>query len=501
MIQLLHGDCRAMLRTLPNDSVHCCVTSPPYWGLRSYLPPGHDDKHLEIGSEPTVDEWVQTMVEVFREVRRVLRPDGTLWLNLGDSYATGAGKVGAHPGGGSDGERARACAPSTPLNRMPMAGFKPKDLIGQPWRVAFALQADGWWLRQEIIWAKKNPMPESVTDRFTKAHEHVFLLSKSERYYFDLDAVKEEVEGGAHARRAGNRSHKGVAAYEAGDDHHRTKGGLMGYDARQRAKEAHRAPFGWAQGDGSHTAAEHQQSDMHPKAVGRRQGPPGNPAENEPPKADLATSGNDGAYADGKSARMGRVAGWRKLAEAGSGTKNNDSFDGAMAVMPATRNPRSVRWLASEPFKGAHFATYPPELIEPFILAGCPLGGTVLDPFGGSGTTGMVADRLGRKAILIDLDERNLPMAQGRIDADKWNAGKRTVPMFEESTQGDQPRFERGREGLEPTVCESAVGRGADGAPALTTLPRIASLGGGPTGTEQPAAAGLAGEQVAACAS
>jgi site-specific DNA-methyltransferase (cytosine-N4-specific) len=361
-IRILQGDCREVLRTLPDASVHCCVTSPPYWGLRSYLPAGHPDKAKEIGSEPTLQQWVDTMVEVFREVRRVLRDDGTLWLNLGDAYAND-GKWGGATGGKqtylNDESRER-------VGRQKLhTGLKPKDLMGQPWRVAFALQDDGWWLRQEIIWAKKNPMPESCRDRFTKAHEQVFLLSKQERYYFDFDAVQEPVEGGAHARLPGNKSHKHTAAYAAGDETARTKGGLVAYAERMR------------------------------EGVGRRQGPPGNPAE-------------------------------RKLAEPGSGTKNNGSFDEAMAVMPATRNPRSVRWLASEPFKGAHYATYPPELIEPFILAGCPEGGTVLDPFGGSGTTGLVADRLHRGAILIDLDERNGPMARERITGD--------APLFAEVT-------------------------------------------------------------------
>lgn len=375
-VQLLHGDCRDVLRTLADGSVHCCITSPPYWGLRSYLPAGHPDKAREIGSEPTVHEWVRTMVEVFREVRRVLRPDGTLWLNLGDSYATGAGRVGAHPGGGKDGERARECAPATPLNRMPMPGFKPKDLIGQPWRVAFALQEDGWYLRQELIWAKRNPMPESVTDRFTKAHEQVFLLSKSERYWFDLAAVQEEASENTHQRRAGT----GV-----GFGH--------GYD--ESPKPRYRA------------------ADALPQGVGRRQGPPGNPAENARIPSGWAT-GTERSHVE----LDGRFHAERKLAKSGSGTKNNGSFDGAMATMPAKRNPRSIRWLASEPFRGAHFATYPPSLIEPFVLAGCPEGGTILDPFGGSGTTGLVADRHHRNAILIDIDERNLPMARDRIHGD-----------------------------------------------------------------------------------
>lgn len=386
MIRLLHGDCREVLRTLPDQSVQCCVTSPPYWGLRSYLPAGHADKHLEIGSEPTVEAWVQTMVEVFREVRRVLRDDGTLWLNLGDSYAGSwgaqsrehAGKhasiVSALSANQVKASQIRESGTGS-LGRTP--GLKPKDLIGQPWRVAFALQDDGWWLRQEIIWAKKNPMPESIRDRFTKAHEHVFLLSKSERYYFDFDAVQEPVEGGAHARRP---------AYKTPD----------GWDTRT--------------GEGGHGSfhAEGRENGSAPQGVGHRQGPPGNPAPT--PKAALGTSGNDGAYSDGKSERMGRGAGWRN--------KNNASFDEAMNVMPTTRNPRTVRWLASEPFKGAHFATYPPELIRPFVLAGCPPGGTVLDPFGGSGTTGLVADQEGRDAILIDLDARNIPMATDRIEGD-----------------------------------------------------------------------------------
>ena len=403
-VQLLHGDCRDVLRTLADGSVHCCITSPPYWGLRSYLPAGHPDKAREIGSEPTVHEWVRTMVEVFREVRRVLRDDGTLWLNLGDSYSTGTSagrqdsKTASH-GGWAVGSRAGGRRANVPE-------LKPKDLIGQPWRVAFALQEDGWWLRQELIWAKRNPMPESVTDRFTKAHEQVFLLSKSERYWFDLAAVQEEASENTHQRRAGT----GV-----GFGH--------GYD--ESPKPRYRA------------------ADALPQGVGRRQGPPGNPAENARIPSGWAT-GTKRSHVE----LDGRFRAERELAKSGSGTKNNGSFDGAMATMPAKRNPRDVRWidedeylqflrwkseqpiapsvlnLASEPFKGAHFATYPPSLIESFVLAGCPEGGTILDPFGGSGTTGLVADRHHRNAILIDIDERNLPMARERIHGD--------APLFAE---------------------------------------------------------------------
>lgn len=379
-VRLILGDCRDVLRTLADGSVHCCITSPPYWGLRSYLPAGHPDKAREIGSEPTVHEWVRTMVEVFREVRRVLRPDGTLWLNLGDSYSTGtsAGRQDsktANHGGWAVGSRAGGRRANVPE-------LKAKDLIGQPWRVAFALQEDGWYLRQELIWAKRNPMPESVTDRFTKAHEQVFLLSKSERYWFDLAAVQEEASEGTHARYAqnGGKAPQG-AAWGFGD---------APRDAA--ALSAHKSSSGYQKGQG----------------VGRRQGPPGNPAERK------VYPGNGVGFGHGTDAEKrnrGRV-------------KNNGSFDEAMAVMPTTRNPRSVRWLASEPFRGAHFATYPPSLIEPFVLAGCPPGGTILDPFGGSGTTGLVADRHGRNAILIDIDERNLPMARDRIQGD--------APLFAE---------------------------------------------------------------------
>ena len=404
-VRILHGDCRDVLKTLPDASVNCCITSPPYWGLRSYLPAGHPNKHKEIGSEPTLQEWVQTMVEVFREVRRVLRPDGVLFLNLGDAYFGGGrgGNSGASTMHSAQTNHCAGLAPTRP------AGLKPKDLMGQPWRVAFALQDDSWWLRQELIWAKKNPMPESIRDRFTKAHEHVFLLTKSERYYFDFDAVQEPVEGGAHARRAGT----GVG-FGFGTD----------MEQRGRSRQKYKTPDGWDTrtgqgGHGSFHAEGREKGKVLPQGVGRRQGPPGNPAEKPLPDASPKYQDKDVEH----RTKQGLAASERIFKPR---IKDNDRFNDAMAVMPATRNPRSVRWLASEPFRGAHFATYPPELIEPFVLAGCPEGGTVLDPFGGSGTTGMVADRHHRNAILIDLDERNLPMATGRITGDS--------PLFAEVT-------------------------------------------------------------------
>lgn len=373
-IQLLQGDCREVLKSLASESVDCCVTSPPYWGLRSYLPDGHPNKPKEIGSEPTLQEWVQTMVEVFREVRRVLKPEGTLWLNLGDAYASNAG------GYSETGSRGATSMPSISAGtmaavqkgpRVPPHGLKPKDLMGQPWRVAFALQADGWWLRQEIIWHKPNPMPESARDRCTKAHEQIFLLSKSEQYFYDFDAMQEPVNGGAHARRSIEYS----GAKRPGFGH--------GYDAVPKPR--YKTPDGWdtTRGDGGH-GSFHKEGREKGKvaAVGRRVGPPGNPAE------------------------------------ASVVPKNNESMDAALAEVRSTRNTRSVWTIPTHPFKGSHFATFPPALAERCITGGCPAGGTVLDPFGGSGTVGLVADRQHKHAVLIDLDERNLPMAAERIGGD-----------------------------------------------------------------------------------
>ena len=258
--RILQGDCIEQLRTMEANSVHTCVTSPPYYGLRDY---GHNG---QIGLEETPEAYVAKLVKVFREVRRVLRDDGTLWLNLGDSY-------------------------------------KEKQLLGIPWRVAFALQADGWYLRQDIIWHKPNPMPESVTDRCTKAHEYIFLLSKSERYYYDIDAMKEKAVKGDSG--AGARNYTGI-------------------NGRERLTQS----------------------------------------------------------------ESSRIEG---------------------------RNRRSVWTIATQPYPGAHFAAFPPDLIRPCIQAGCPPGGLVLDPFGGSGTTAQVAIQEGRNAIIIELNPKYVELAQKRI--------------------------------------------------------------------------------------
>jgi DNA modification methylase len=334
-IEIITGDCREVLAGMADRSVHCCVTSPPYFGLRDYGVAG------QIGLERTPDVFVAEMVEVFRQVRRVLRDDGTLWLNLGDSYANDT-----KWGGRTSGKHVNALRGDTGIGRRRQnTGLKSKDMMGIPWRVAFALQADGWYLRQDIIWSKPNPMPESITDRCTKSHEYIFLMSKSPRYFYDADAIKEPASENTHARLPGNNSHKLTAAYEGGAERHRTAAGLVDYAKRKRAA-------------------------------------------------------------------------------AKSGVKNNDSFDAAMAVMPDLRNKRSVWTVGSEPFSEAHFATFPPSLIEPCIKAGCPIGGTVLDPFGGAGTTGMVADRLQRNAVLIELNPAYVDIARRRIQND--------APLFAE---------------------------------------------------------------------
>lgn len=327
-VRILNGDCREVLKTLADESVQCCVTSPPYWGLRDYGVDG------QIGLELSIDAWVAELVAVFREVRRVLRSDGTLWLNLGDSYATGTTSDRSPTARGKHGYWENPAVNKRIDGRS--MGLKPKDLIGQPWLVAFALRADGWYLRQEIIWSKPNPMPESVTDRCTKAHEQIFLLSKSPRYYYDFEATQEPCSPNTHAR--------------------------LSQDVEKQVGSAR-------------------------------------------------------AHAGGKTNGNMKAVG-RKMAEPGSGTKNNTSFNEAVSLRTLTRNKRSVWTVATEAFREAHFATFPPALIEPCILAGCPVGGVVLDPFGGAGTTGLVADRLQRSAVLIELNPSYAAMANARITGD-----------------------------------------------------------------------------------
>lgn len=306
IVEILVGDALETLRTLPAQSVQTCVTSPPYFGLRDY---GHAG---QVGLEETPELYVARLVEIFREVRRVLRDDGTLWLNLGDSWAR-TGGTDRVKNSGNTGYTLRTIDLSPNRKQRAPETLSDKDLIGIPWRVALALQADGWILRQDIIWAKPNPMPESVTDRCTKAHEYIFLFSKRKNYFFDAEAIRE--------------------------------------------------PAVWA--------PSRQSSEVE-------RGP--------------------GYYA-GK---------WAKL---GTGNCNDQSFK----AIRETRNKRSVWTVSTKPYKGAHFATFPPDLIEPCVLAGAPRGGIVLDPFAGSGTTGMVAKRHDREAILIELNPDYVPLIRERL--------------------------------------------------------------------------------------
>ena len=309
LFELLQGDCTKVLATLPAASVQCCVTSPPSWGLRDYGAGG------QLKLEETTEAYISNMVLVFREVWRVLRNDGTLWLNLGDSYSGVAGNARGE-GAGDGQERVKSMGfGALPKRKDLEGGLKHKDLAGIPWRVAFALQADGWYLRQDIIWHKPNPMPESVTDRCTKAHEYIFLLTKSAKYFYDDYAIREALSDATVKR------------------------------------------------------------DKSPR--GRSQ---------------------DG----GGSAKS--MAGYNYVDNLGN-----------MQSSPAGRNKRSVWTVTTKPFKGAHFATFPPDLIEPCILAGSAADTLVLDPFSGAGTTGLVAVQHGRRYIGIELNPDYLEMSRKRI--------------------------------------------------------------------------------------
>jgi len=306
MNKIIFGDCRDTMRRWASEGVKAqmCVTSPPYFGLRDY---GHEG---QIGLEQTPEQYISAMVEVFQCVRDVLADDGTLWLNIGDSYAND-GKWG----GSSGGKHAKALHGNTSVGRTKVnTGLKPKDLIGIPWVLAFALRADGWYLRQDIIWHKPNPMPESVRDRCTKAHEYMFLLSKSERYFFDSEAMKEPAVGNASGAAASFK--------------------------RNGSKREQTIP---GQGYGTH----------------------------RPEREDVAYN--------------------------------------------ETRNRRSVWTIATRPYKGAHFATFPPALIEPCILAGSRPGDIVLDPFMGSGTTAQVALQHGRQYLGCELNAAYAELQSQRI--------------------------------------------------------------------------------------
>lgn len=343
MIRILTGDWIEQVALLPAESVQCCVTSPPYWGLRDYGNPA------QLGLEKTPEEYVAKMVAGFREVRRVLKSDGTLWLNLGDSYA--AGKMGRSDHGCDDptvklqGNSNGAVHVGYALQRPVPTGLKPKDLVGIPWMVAFALRADGWWLRQDIIWAKPNPMPESVTDRPTKAHEYLFLLRKSAQYFYDAAAIREPASDAMLQQVAQGYDGESTKLFEVA-------GAQNGSDTKSRIINGARAKIDKQRGHSRRHAGFNDR--------------------------------------------------WDHL------SKEEQQAIGS--------NKRSVWAVATAPYPEAHFATYPPDLIKPCILAGSKPGDTILDPFGGSGTTGMVAIELGRKAVLIELNPDYVKLIEQRCD-------------------------------------------------------------------------------------
>ena len=405
---ILVGDVRKRLAQLDDCSVQCAVTSPPYWGLRDYgtgqweggsADCDHKTLHgiqgqsgerkdrtftgsqnfykdecrkcgavrvdHQFGLEKTPEEYIAKMVAVFAEVRRVLRDDGTLWLNIGDSYAND-GKWGGETGGKAAylDERSRTRADREKRH----TALKAKNLVGIPWMLAFALRADGWYLRQDIIWAKPNPMPESVTDRCTKSHEYLFLLTKSARYYYDQQAIAEDCVA---SHLAGNHTHKGLTAYEEGDEHHRTKQGLVAFAERTRLGR-----------EGANSRI-HQDRDPNHPAMRKVRSP----------------------------------AGW-KTGNGSHGSVHEDGREQEVTyaeVKSKTRNKRSVWTIATQPYSEAHFATFPEALVEPCILAGSKEGDTVLDPFCGSGTTGAVALRYHRDFVGIELNAEYAELSQKRI--------------------------------------------------------------------------------------
>lgn len=335
--KIYQGDCLEVLKTFEDNSIDCCVTSPPYYALRDYGVDG------QIGLEETPEKYIERLTEVFMEVHRVLKLNGTLWLNIGDSYWGGGlrgSELNEHSGKIQKGSKGTHCGEAMPSCKGNMCGYKPKDLIGIPWMLAFSLRNNGWFLRQDIIWEKPNQMPESVKDRCTKSHEYIFLFSKSQKYYFDYESIQEPAvtQGDVGSKKFGGTK------YGDNDDSH-----FQTYSGKEWKPKTKNCQY-----DGQ------VPNSMH---IRREMGLP------------------DKVY--------------------------------------TVRNKRDVWSINVKPCKEAHFATYPQELVSPCILAGSPEGGVVLDPFIGSGTTGIVANKLGRHYVGIELNPEYVEMAERRIGLEK----------------------------------------------------------------------------------
>jgi DNA modification methylase len=360
-VKILTGDCRDVLKTLPDRSIQLCVTSPPYFNQRDYKVAG------QIGLEKTPDEYVLELVSLFREVRRTLKDDGLLFLNLGDSYARAGGSDkaasrSARCGGTitnieSRGDRSQAIPPN----------LKEKDLIGIPWMVAFALRSDGWWLRADNVWGKPNGMPESTTDRTTRAHEYVFMLSKSARYFYDHEAVRTAPKATTQTQLA--KPYLGESTKD-----HAVNGVQNASDIKRRIVEKARKPPSpkYVDADGQNNA------DIKARYYDKQRG--------------------HSRRHDGFNDRWDAMENSEQMAEGG--------------------NLRSVWWISPAQSKDAHFAVMPDALAEICIRAGSREGDTILDPFGGAGTTALVADRLGRNAVSIELNPDYITIQRKRIEDD-----------------------------------------------------------------------------------
>lgn len=493
------GDCRQLLAAMPDESVHCVVTSPPYWGLRDYGVEG------QIGLEPTFEEFISEMVAVFREVRRVLRDDGTCWVNLGDSYNTGTTSGRKPTTAGKHGYWENpAIARRINANQL---GLKPKDLVGIPWRVAFALQADGWYLRQDIIWSKPNPMPESIKDRCTKAHEYLFLMSKSPKYFYDADAIREPLAEktfttfGCKHRPQGNdalgkvKSDNWGKSLEERQPKLDANGDMAGANKRSVwtiatqpfsdwAETVHRVRVAWDAPDDGKKRITSRDCPLHGDRLGSVPNVPcdereaaraihsehtdGRPAREQPVDCAPIVTPLEAAIAERNSDSLGQSCVPSAIDRSNQSHRTDHDLETTLSCMPCDGTPRhtddtlaspvisgsavrtlennigqdemdgypsaetlshnadislaasdcTCEWYIEKTEKTSHFATFPPALIEPCIKAGCPKGGTVLDCFGGAGTTGLVADRLGRNAILLELNPDYAEMARCRIADD-----------------------------------------------------------------------------------
>lgn len=370
------GDCRQLMRQMSaaGIKVNCIVTSPPYWGLRDYGVSG------QYGTERTYQRHVARMRGVFRQCRSLLERDGVLWLNYGDSYYTprphGGHGASSKINGRNQHEFARAARMKKGLstadgaNRRRQVGLKEKDMVGMPWRIAFALQSDGWYLRSDVIWHKPNPMPESMRDRPTKSHEYLFLMSKSKRYYYDWEAISEPCSPDTHARAARGRSKA----------HKNADGGPGDQTIAKGDPHGGRVPTGW-----DTSAGEHRNKVGRYKGDKTKQDGTGNRR---------TTGFNDRYFGGPKSVHMGEAI--------------------QADHIPTVRNARTVWSLVTEGFPGAHFATFPTELVKRCILAGSKPGDIIFDPFHGSGTVGKVAIDLGRRFIGCELNPDYAEMADHR---------------------------------------------------------------------------------------